>query len=185
MYGQSSLRENHLNYFNHIFELFKPVISKEYKVKSRSFIDKRYNKTYSSILFATLTLPCFTYFRELFYNLEGQKIIPNNINQLLTPRGLAFWIMDDGSIKNKGLHLNVYGFTLDEVVKLKSTLENLFIPINWGSDKVDAILKCSIHNHKKGYRIYIWEESMITVRNHIQQHMHKDMLYKINPKLNL
>jgi hypothetical protein len=63
--------------------------------------------------------------------------------------------MDDGSIQNKGLHLNVYGFTLDEVVKLKSTLENLFIPINWGSDKVDAIIKCSIHNHQKGYRIYI------------------------------
>ena len=90
MYGQSSLRENHLNYFNHIFELFKPFISKEYKVKSRSFIDKRYNKTYSSILFATLTLPCFTYYRELFYNLEGKKIIPNYINQLLTPRGLAY-----------------------------------------------------------------------------------------------
>lgn len=63
--------------------------------------------------------------------------------------------MDDGSIKNKGLHLNVYGFTLDEVVKLKSTLENLFIPINLESYKVDAIIKCSIHNHKKGYRIYI------------------------------
>jgi hypothetical protein len=90
MYGQSSLRENHLNYFNHIFELFKPFINKEYKVKSRSFIDKRSNKTYSSILFATLTLPCFTYYRELFYNLEGKKIIPNNINQLLTPRGLAY-----------------------------------------------------------------------------------------------
>jgi len=27
--------------------------------------------------------------------------------------------MDDGSIQNKGLHLNVYGFSLDEVVKLK------------------------------------------------------------------
>ena len=185
MYGQSSLRENHLNYFNHIFELFKPFISKEYKVKSRSFIDKRYNKTYSSILFATLTLPCFTYFRELFYNLEGQKIIPNNINQLLTPRGLAYWIMDDGSIQNKGLHLNVYGFSFDEVVKLKNTLENLFVPINGEMGRGGAIIKCSIHNHKKGYRIYIWEESMITVRNHIQQHMHKDMLYKINPKLNL
>ena len=90
MYGQSSLRKNHLNYFNHIFDLFKPFISKEYKVKSRSFIDKRTNKTYSSILFATLTLPCFTSYRELFYNLEGKKIIPNNINQLLTPRGLAY-----------------------------------------------------------------------------------------------
>ena len=185
MYGQSSLRKNHLNYFNHIFDLFKPFISKEYKVKSRSFIDKRTNKTYSSIIFDTLTLPCFTSYKELFYNLEGKKIIPNNINQLLTPRGLAYWIMDDGSIQNKGLHLNVYGFTLDEVVKLKSTLENLFIHNNWYKDKVGAIIKCSIHIHKKGYRIYIWEESMIIVRNHIHQYMHKDMLYKINPKLKL
>lgn len=63
--------------------------------------------------------------------------------------------------------------------------ENLFIPINCDNDKVNAILKCSIHNHKKGYRIYIWEESMIIVRNHIHQYMHKDMLYKINPKINL
>jgi hypothetical protein len=69
--------------------------------------------------------------------------------------------MDDGSIQNKGLHLNVYGFTLNEVVNLKNTLENLFIPtfafapkeakVNRGG----AIIKCSIHNHKKGYRIYI------------------------------
>jgi len=92
----------------------------------------------------------------------------------LTPRGLAYWIMDDGSLQNKGLHLNVYGFSYNEVVLLKSTLETLFNP--------NAFIKCSIHNHKKGYRLYIWEESMIIVRNHIFQYMHKDMLYKINPK---
>jgi hypothetical protein len=90
MYGQSSLRENHLNYFNHIFDLFKPFTSEEYKIKSRSFIDKRYNKTYSSVLFATLTLPCFTSYKELLYNSFGKKIVPLNINQLLTPRGLAY-----------------------------------------------------------------------------------------------
>jgi len=93
MYGQSSLRENHLNYFNHIFDLFKPFMSKEYKIRSRSFLDKRTNKTYSSVLFATLTLPCFTFYRELFYNSQGRgakKIVPLNINQLLTPRGLAY-----------------------------------------------------------------------------------------------
>lgn len=55
--------------------------------------------------------------------------------------------------------------------------------VHGSNDKVDAIIKCSIHNHKKGYRIYIWEESMIIVRNHIHQYMHKDMLYKINPPL--
>lgn len=56
--------------------------------------------------------------------------------------------MDDGSVKNKGLHLNVYNFSYDEVVFLKSTLENLF-----GSN---VTIKYSIYNYKKGYRLYIW-----------------------------
>jgi len=64
-------------------------------------------------------------------------------------------MMVQSTIKNKGLHLNVYGFTLDEVVKLKSTLENLFITIICDKDKVGDIIKCSIHKHIKGYRIYI------------------------------
>jgi LAGLIDADG DNA endonuclease family protein len=174
IYAQSSLREHHLNYFHHIFDLFKPFISKEFKIKSRSFVDKRTKNTYSSICFATLTLPCFTFYRNLFYNVENKKIVPLNINQLLTPRALAYWIMDDGSLQNKGLHLSTYNFTYDEIILLKSTLENLFAP--------DFFIKCSIHNHKKGYRIYIWEESMSLVKDHIFQYMHKDMLYKITPK---
>lgn len=157
-----------------MLELFQPFISKDFKAKSKSFLDKRSNLIYSSISFATLTLPCFTYYRNLFYDSINKKIVPLNIKQLLTPRGLAYWIMDDGSLQNKGLHLNVYGFSYNEVVLLKSTLETLFNP--------NAFIKCSIHNHKKGYRLYIWEESMIIVRNHISQYMHKDMLYKINPK---
>jgi hypothetical protein len=88
--GQSSLREHHLNYFYHIFELFKPFISKEFKCNSRSFLDKRTNNTYTSIYFATLTLPCFTFYNNLFYNTQNKKIVPLNINQLLTPRGLAY-----------------------------------------------------------------------------------------------
>ena len=28
IYGQSSLREHHLNYFYHTFDLFKPFVSK-------------------------------------------------------------------------------------------------------------------------------------------------------------
>jgi hypothetical protein len=174
IYGQSSLRKHHLNYFYHIFDLFKPFISKEFKIKSRSFVDKRTKNTYSSVLFATLTLPCFNYYRKLFYNKDNKKIVPLNIKQLLTPRGLAYWIMDDGSLQNKGLHLSTYNFSYKEVILLKDTLENLFSP--------NFILKCSIHNHKKGYRIYIWEKSMIIVRNHISQFMHTDMLYKINTK---
>ena len=103
-------------------------------------------------------------------------MVPSNIANLLSPRGLAYWIMDDGSLQNKGLHLNTYGFTNEDVLNLKITLENMF-----GENS----LKCSIHKHQKGQRIYIWEESMECLRNNISQFFYKDMLYKINAnKLN-
>ena len=134
-------------------------------------MDKRTLIKYSSVSFATLSLPCFNYYREIFYSVDNLKIVPSNIQNLLTPRGLAYWIMDDGSIQNKGLHLNTYGFTSEDILLLKLTLENIF--------GVNS-LKCSIHKHKKGERIYIWEESMKDLRNNISQYLHEDMLYKIN-----
>jgi LAGLIDADG DNA endonuclease family protein len=81
--------------------------------------------------------------------------------------------MDDGSLQNKGLHLNTYGFTNQDVLKLKSTLENMF---------GENTLKCSIHKQNKGERIYIWGESMdVMLRRHnISKFMHTNMLYKIN-----
>ena len=48
----------------------------------------------------------------MFYDSNNLKIVPLNIKNLLTPRGLAYWIMVDGSLQNKGLHLNTYGFTM-------------------------------------------------------------------------
>ena len=44
----------------------------------------------------------------------------------------------------------------------------------------DNSLKCSIHNHPKGHRIYVWEESMGLIRDNISQFMLEDMLYKID-----
>jgi LAGLIDADG DNA endonuclease family len=81
--------------------------------------------------------------------------------------------MDDGSLQNKGLHLNTYGFTNQDVLKLKSTLENMF---------GENTLKCSIHKQNKGERIYIRGESMdVMLRRHnISKFMHTNMLYKIN-----
>jgi hypothetical protein len=171
MYGQSSLRKHHLNYFSHVLELFKPFLSEDFKLKERSFLDKKTKVKYSSVSFATLSFPCFNFYKSLFYNSENIKIVPSNIQNLLTPIGLAYWIMDDGSIQNKGLHLNTYSFTHEDTLVLKRTLENMF-----GYNT----LKCSIHKHNKGERIYIWEESMDLLRSKISQFMHKDMLYKIN-----
>lgn len=46
-----------------------------------------------SMYFRTLAMPCLNYYHELFYNV---KIIPRNLEELLTARGLAYLIMDDG-----------------------------------------------------------------------------------------
>ena len=40
IYGQSSLRLHHLNYFLHVFKLFKPYISENFILKERKFRDK-------------------------------------------------------------------------------------------------------------------------------------------------
>jgi len=66
IYGQSSLRKHHYNYFNHVFKLFHPYLSEEFKIKERSFTDKRTNKKYCSVNFATLSLPCFNLYKNLF-----------------------------------------------------------------------------------------------------------------------
>lgn len=188
MYGQSSLRQHHYDYFIHVLNLFKIFISTDFKLKKKSWIDKRNNMSYSSVNFATLTLPCFTFYKNLFYKLDEKtnkyvKIVPLKIKELLTPIGLAYWIMDDGSLQNKGLHLSVYAYTYEEVILLKNTLENLFVTKSLvESGKERKTIKCSIHNHQKGFRIYIWEESMELLRKHISPYMHTSMLYKITPK---
>ena len=63
-------------------------------------------KIYTPIKFKTLSLPCFNIYRNLFYDLNGIKIIPKNIEQLLTSVALAYWIMDDDYKYNKSLYIS-------------------------------------------------------------------------------
>jgi LAGLIDADG DNA endonuclease family len=62
----------------------------------------------------TYSLPCFNELFDLFY-LDGKKIVPSNIAELLTPLGLAYWICDDGGRYRNTVRLATDGFTLEEV----------------------------------------------------------------------
>lgn len=75
-----------------MFSIFKAYCAAEFTPKSRMNVDKRTNKRYSSISFTTMQLPCFNWFREIFY-VSNVKIVPDDIYNLLTPRGLAYWII--------------------------------------------------------------------------------------------
>ena len=61
----------------------------DYKPQFRLVVDNHTKKTYSAISFTAMQLPCFNVYKDCFYNLNVQ-IVPNNIYELLTPRGLAF-----------------------------------------------------------------------------------------------
>lgn len=166
VYAQTAIK--HKEYFDYVLSFFLPFCVNDYTPQSRLIVDNRTKKTYSAISFTTMQFPCFNVYRELFYDLNKKKIVPGNISELLTPRGLAFWIMDDGSKQNEGLHISVYGFTNADVDKLMFTLQDKFH------------LKCSIHyNRDNKPRIYIFKESMPSLITLVKPYFIKEMLYKL------
>jgi len=55
------------------------------------------------IRFNTYSFTNFNWIHEAFY-VNGVKVIPSLIEEILTAQGLAIWIMDDGSyLKDRGI----------------------------------------------------------------------------------
>lgn len=132
----------HEPYALYLFGFFKGFCSTEPKIIKHK-PSTQTDKIYSSIRFQTYSLPCFNEFHDLFY-FNGRKIIPKNIGELLTAKGLSAWAMDDGSKHASGFRLCTDSFSLKEVNLLVKVLK-----INFG-------LNCSIHKKGKDQnRIYI------------------------------
>jgi len=165
IYAQTA--EKHKEYFDYVFSFFKPFCVKDYIPQFKIVRDNRTKKNYTAMSFTTMQLPCFNEYYELFYN-DKVKKVPANIYELLTARGLAFWLMDDASRQGDGLHINVYAFNTADVDKLMFTLQDKFN------------LKCSIHyNRDSKPRIYVFKESMDILRNLVEPYFIKEMLYKL------
>jgi hypothetical protein len=112
---------SHKEYFDYVFSFFIPFCVEDYKPHIKQVRDYRTKKIYSSVTFTTMQLPCFNVFKDMFY-LANVKKVPSNIYELLTPRGLAFLIMDDGSRQGSGLHLSVYAFTNEDGFDILSSV---------------------------------------------------------------
>ena len=123
-------------------------------------------KNFSSFMFATRVYPCFTEWHNIFY-LEGKKIVPLDLYNLLTYEALAHWIMGDGCKLNKGLTLQTQSFTVRECVFIISILIHKFN------------LKCSIHMQRNQPTIYISSKSMEKLIPLILPYMCNSMVYKL------
>jgi hypothetical protein len=154
----------HAEYLNLVFSILSPYCN----MTSPSLGQARVKGlTYGVLSFSSRSLLCFTELHGVFY-LSGIKVIPSNIFDLLTPVGLAFWSMDDGSKCSNGFHLNSDAFSLDDLHLLLNVLN-----VKFG-------LICSLHARGKGHRIYISAKSMTTFRALVTPHFHSSMLYKLS-----
>jgi len=152
----------HKDYIEHLYELFSSYCPSA-PITTNPAPDKRTGKVYKSVCFNTYSLPCFNELQKIFYPL-GTKIIPSNIGELLTPRGLCYWICDDGYWCNNGVHLCTNSFTLDEINLLVKVLTEKFT------------LKCSISANKV---IRISSKSVPHLRTLLTPMMPSMMQYKI------
>jgi len=123
---------------------------------------------YSNIHFNTYSLPCFNSLYKSFY-LEGKKVIPANIGELLPPLGLAYLIADAGSFNKtyRVVIINTQNLSLDEV--------NLLIKVL--SDKFH--LKATINKNRDNYVIRISAESLKDLQVLLKDIMPQMMQHKI------
>lgn len=118
--------------------------------------------------FVTRSLPCFTELYEIFY-INGVKVIPNNIYELLTPVAFAHLILGDGGFKSKGIYLCTDSYAIQDVVRLMNVLI------------IRYELKCTLHkaSNGKGYRIYISRNSVSKVIDIVLPYLTPSMYYKV------
>lgn len=157
------------DYLLHLYDLFK-----KYSLKSPSIttiIDKDTKKSRYNLSFATMALPCFNEFYNLFY-LEGNKRVPINISKYLTRISLAYWIMDDGGFTGTGLKLYTNAYKFEDLNLLIEALDK-----NLG-------LKATIHKTSidKQHTLYISKSQLPLVIELVEKYMHPTMLYKLNIK---
>jgi hypothetical protein len=135
------------------------------RIKTR----QRNGKQNFEVVFNTLSHPCFNYFHTLFYP-SGKKVIPENIDQFLTPTALTVWFMGDGSVKSKecrGRILNTQSFSREEIDRLIIILK----------DKFD--LKSNIRSQKDGLQIYISGKSAEILNALLKDNILPSFYYKL------
>lgn len=140
-----------------LFKIFEGFVKTPPNIKSKS------------IYFNTLSSSQFYFYREVFYP-KGKKIIPDNIEKLLTPLSFAVWYMGDGSIKSKecnGRIINTHAFLEIEINKVCQILNRKFA------------LQSSIRRQKDGLQIYISAKSAEKLITLITPHLLPYFKYKL------
>lgn len=151
-------------YFDHKCKIFKNLLG---KVNKTPRYDKRTQKWYNRYAVRLLAHPKFNELHDLMY-INGVKTVTKEWLDKVTPRGLAFWFMDDGT--NSG-----------ELATNSFSLEECKLIIKWFDEKWG--IKCSLHTQHKDtnpqYLVYILSKSRPTFYELVRPYFIDSMLYKL------
>jgi len=121
------------------------LFSKYWKIKKYKRLVNcgRNNKQYLQYGFRTKAYPYFTHLRKKVFYPYGRKRITQKILSKITPRGLAIWWMDDGSLSSQhSFILCTDSYTLKEV----KIIQDWFLKkwnIKWNITK-NGRLQCNV-----------------------------------------
>lgn len=150
-------------YINHLYSIYQPWIGTGIKQNPKT-------KVY---YFNTLTQPELMPFGQDFYS-TGPKTLPlrSRLEEILRPETIAYWYMDDGSLKDKkskGLRICTDGFSLSEVDSLCLILEK----------KYDIICHSYLNRPPNQYRIYISAKSYFKFKEIVSPYIIPFFQYKL------
>jgi hypothetical protein len=151
-----------------------------------STTDERTGKTYTRVYFNTLVTPSFNFYANMFYTYDPVKQhwvkdVPLRVEKFLTARAVAYWYMDDGSIKSvgksNGMRICTESFSYDGVNRLKAALETNFGIVTTLTKKTKTVngVKVLI-----GHRMTIPEKSSTAFRQLIEPYLVDCMRYKVS-----
>lgn len=148
--------------------------------------DDRTGTTSERWYFNTNVDSSLRFYGNMFYTYDANlgkmvKDVPKNIEKYLTPAAVAYWYMDDGSLKWKAhsnaMRVSTECYTKDGVNRLRNALLHLY-GIPTGTTKKTLMvngLKVNV-----GKLISIPEDSSTTFRQLIEPHLVDCMRYKVS-----
>lgn len=169
-----------VDYLQHKYELLKDLCASP--PVFNQVTDARTGRAYQRWCFQTTVQPSFRYYGNLFYKKDSRsqrmvKDVPLTIQQLLTPRSVAYWYMDDGSLKwfgrSNAMRICTESFSKEGVERLQATLKNLY-----GIDT--QLTRKNSDGRLVGYRLAINEENATAFRELIRPYLVAPMGYKVS-----
>lgn len=150
-------------------------MSKYYEVETKL---KTVNKTYKGLKATSIGHPEFKKYYDMFYDENGTKYVPKDIEKYLNDFVMALWFMDDGSInsrkneKGRGLRICSLNFSYEDHIILQNAIKKSF--------NINTKIGAYKRNNKLYYYISFNKRNSHRLKDIIGKYVLPSMKYKLD-----